>query len=192
MRKRVLDDKEYRRAVRAIIKRDFFPELQRDYHEDDTMTQFETLSAFSAKCISKEDQEFIDSIEKERQKLQSKAPEPKHELPDANPWENNGRCALFYEPRNDIILPPVRSLKAISYSQTRFGDEMRAESGPSIRDFLSDSTTSESESEFEGRSYISRDLFTKSLRVVNRERLERRKKANQLSSKGKELLKSLS
>lgn len=191
MRKEVLDEKEYRAAVRAIIKRDFFPELQKD-EQDDTISQFQTLNSFCARCVSKEDNEFIKAIENERQKLQRLYPGPKPDIYGSNPWKNSGRSALFHEPPK-IDIPPVRNIKSISYQQTRFNNkEEETKTNLSIRNLLSDSATSESESEFDGKLHINRELFTTHcLRVVNRERLEKRKRTNQLSAKGKELLKSL-
>ena len=178
-----MPDAQYRKSVREIIKRDFFPELSND-KIDETVDKFGSLNSFCASCVSAEDADFVKQVEHDRQLLKSSAPVDKRSeiIRDQNPWKSSARDPLFFEPVPLMIETKTDKRPAISYEQTRFSSARRHALSVSSES----TTTTESESEFEGRSQ-----FRKEFMQISRERLERRKRMSELSAKGRALLKSL-
>lgn len=180
-----MNDSEYRKSVREIIKRDFFPELCLD-KIDETLEKFRSLNSFCARCVNAGDSDFVAQIEADRQELHHAAPKDKRGdvIKDQNPWKSSAHDPLFFEPPRKMLTHKSRVRPEISHEQTRFTTVER----PSLSRISYDesTTTSESESEFEGRSQFRQEFMR-----VSRDRIERRKRMNQLSSKGRDLLKSL-
>ena len=75
-----MPDAQYRKSVREIIKRDFFPELSSD-KIDETVDKFGSLNSFCASCVSAEDADFVAQVEQDRQLLKSYAPLPRSPIP---------------------------------------------------------------------------------------------------------------
>ena len=168
------------------------------------------LNAFCNKYISKDESKFVKSIENDRKLLRSSAPKPDKNLnvdeKKMNPWPVQEYNNLFYEPQviNKVEKPKgilmynnKKKAPMIRFSQTRMPDDANTlglkQDYPSYHPFTTESSVSESESEFEGTSkYTSIAINTyQSTKAIRRDRLERRKKKNELSSRGLELLKSL-
>ena len=180
-----MPDAQYRKSVREIIKRDFFPELSSD-KIDETVDKFGSLNSFCASCVSAEDADFVAQVEHDRQLLKSSAPVDKRSdiIRDQNPWKSSARDPLFFEPVPLMIESKTDRRPAIAYEQTRFSSARHQRQRPSISS--ESTTTTDSESEFEGRSQFRQEFMQ-----ISRERLERRKRMSELSAKGRQLLKSL-
>ncbi|KAH0785893.1 hypothetical protein GPJ56_010154 [Histomonas meleagridis] len=205
-KKEEMNDHSFDIAIKALVKRDFFPDLKQD-HQDETINKYD-LNSFCNTYISKSDAKFVNSIENDRKLLRSSAPKPIYPLnvddSKMNPWPHPQYNALFYEPptinsnkHNAITYNKTRKVPSIRFSQTRLPDEASSsffKDFPAYHPFTTESSTTESESEFEGRSQYSAyaiKAYQNSSKQIRRDRLEKRKKRNELSSRGLDLLKTL-
>jgi hypothetical protein len=201
-KKEQLEDRVFEKALKTIIKRDFFPNLA-PTESDPSTEDLPPLNSFFSGHESKIDSDFKKTIDMDREIIQSAAPksqiDPEVEQRQFNPWPTATYSALFYEPPKRSV-PAQRAIRydkvtrpRIDHSQTRLAPELgQASEYPGYRPFTTESSTTESESEYEGRSHYRRDVVSSvSFTTVRRDRLERRRRANELSSKGKELLRSL-
>lgn len=209
MKKEEISDQSYNTGIKSIIRRDFFPDLN-PIEFDETIDKM-NLNSFCNKYISKDESQFIKSIENDRKLLRSSAPKPDIKLnvvdeKKMNPWPVQEYNNLFYEPQtiNKVEKPKgvlmynnKKKIPMIRFSQTRMPDETNTlnlkSDYPSYHPFTTESSLSESDSEFEGTSKYSSIAINsyQGSKAIRRDRLERRKKKNELSSRGLELLKSL-
>lgn len=206
MTKEAISDQSFSAGVKSIVRRDFFPELSPV--EFDASVDRMNLNAFCSRYISRDEAKFVQSIADDRQRLRSAAPRPDAprgvDEAKANPWPAQEYSALFYEPPVRARAEPTKGVLAynnrkkaptIRFSQTRLpGDSGGSGSDfPRYHPFTTESSVSESESEFEGASKYAASAISayQETRRVRRDRLERRRKRNELSSRGLELLKAL-
>jgi hypothetical protein len=179
---RRLNDRSFEAAVKSIVNRDFFPTLS-STHPDTSVDRYPTLNSFLATFASREISEFLNSVENDRQLLMLSAP-----VQEAPP------SALFKSPE---FCPPkaitfsVAPKRRIAYDQTRFGGRMGRDLQV-CRPLPMDTSASETESEFEGRSQFRRRLLTGAPFVqIQKERLLKRKRTRKLSARGKSLFDAL-
>ena len=204
-----IDDHKFNQNMKSIIHRDLFPELKTG-PDDETINQY-SLSSYLQNFMSKDEGKFIDSVERDRRLKRSMAPWQKAivdkelEAKQFIPWKNPRFNSLFYPPKE---IENVSKQNALTYNrkkQPRINYDMvripENFSDPSLRDypsyhpFTTESSTTESESEFEGRSFYRKQMLENvqySSKQIHKDRLERiKKKKTELSSKGMSLLKSL-
>jgi hypothetical protein len=176
-----LPDRSFDAAVKSIVERDFFPALA-PAERDSSLDRY-TLDSFLAACESSAVADFVRSVECDRQRLR-----------DSRPGLPAPASALFRDPdpvaRTALAFDTAQS-RRIAHEQTRFGP-------PGPRDFpfyrpsVADASTSETESEFEGRSQFRRALLAgANFSQIRKERFFRKKRTIGLSDRGKALFDAL-
>lgn len=198
-----IDDKSFDSAIKSIVVRDFFPDLRSNQNVDETITNFR-LKSFTDTYIAKDEAKFIDRMEMDSKILKSAAPksqiDPKIVESQFKGFPIDKPNILFNNPEP----LPIKSVPAllynekkrprIDYSQTRFTNE---EPGSNLFDyqiyhpFTTESSASESESEFEGRTSYLNSIINMKPTEIRREKLERYKQKKELTAKGRELFNSL-
>ncbi|KAK8895070.1 hypothetical protein M9Y10_023512 [Tritrichomonas musculus] len=199
--KEIVDEHDYGRNMKAVIVRDFFPDLKTG-PDDETINRY-NLTTYCQTFIGDQDYEFVSSVDKDRLLLRSSAPNPKinEEMvkQQYRPWTDEKYNALFYEPKefdggkSKALKYDKKRCPKINYDQTRFHDKFgntTIADFPRYHPFTTESSTTESESEFEGRS-VYRQQLLEDPKHIRKDRLEKVRRRNELSSKGKTLLKSL-
>lgn len=200
MSKTEIEDKKFDSAVKDIIQRDFFPILKESKNIDPSTNNF-SLSTFCNTYAPETDSQFLKKVERDRVILLNSAPAVKLDKSLENDEINKyGRVpfnALFYTPQAKPPEPQLsityqgKKKPTIAIHNTHFGNQMNsANIGPiNYHPFTTESSSTESESEFEGRSKYRAELIDSfsAPPKVNKERLKKR----QISNKGRELLKKL-
>lgn len=199
--KEIVDEHDYGRNMKAVIVRDFFPDLKTG-PDDETINRY-NLTTYCQTFIGDQDYEFVSSVDKDRLLLRSSAPNPKinEEMvkQQYRPWTDEKYNALFYEPKefdggkSKALKYDKKRCPKINYDQTRFHDKFgntTIADFPRYHPFTTESSTTESESEFEGRS-VYRQQLLEDPKQIRKDRLDKVRRRNELSSKGKTLLKSL-
>lgn len=199
--KETVNEHDYIKNMKTVIIRDFFPELKSG-PDDETLSKY-NLTTFCQTFIGDQIQEFVNSVDNDRILLRSSAPNPKinEEMvkKQYQPWNDDKYNALFYEPKEfenskgKMLKYDKKRCPKINYDQTRFHDKIGKTTiadFPRYHPFTTESSTTESESEFEGRS-VYRQQLLEDPKQIRKDRLEKIKRRNELSTKGKMLLKSL-
>jgi hypothetical protein len=178
-----LTDRSFDSAMKSIVNRDFFPNLT-STQTDTSLDSYPTLNSFLATCGSTEVSQFLHSIENDRKLLLSASA-----VPPSAP------SALFSAP---TFVPPkgitfqAPHTRRIAYDQTRFEPAGRRRDLPLSRPSPMETSASETESEFEGRSHFRRQLLAgATFSQLRPERFIRKRRARGLSTQGKALLDSL-
>ncbi|OHS96621.1 hypothetical protein TRFO_37165 [Tritrichomonas foetus] len=204
--KQKVNEHDFIKNMKSIIIRDLFPELK-TAPDDETINRY-NLTTYLQNYIGAEGGDFIDSIERDRELRRSaapmRAPDPELESTQFKPWENPRFNSLFYQSKElenksrAALTYDKKRQPRINYDMARFPDNYNNPTPldyPMYHPFTTESSTTESESEFEGRSIYRNQLISQnpqmSTKQVRKDRLRNLKKRNELSTKGKNLLKSL-
>ena len=191
--KETLNDKQFDSTVKSIIQRDYFPTLKQSKNNpqeenEDKSTKHLTVSTFCEKYAPESDAKFIQTVERDRMILQNSAPaaklNKKLENDSNNPYGRQKFSALFYEPPK-LNIEPKKSLTyekekrkpTINPKNTRFNHDPMIDllSHNHFHLFTTESSSTESESEFEGRTHY-RDSLLQSMRApvtVNQEKIRK-------------------
>ena len=197
-----IPDQKFTAGIKAIMRRDLFPELKNDDTVDETIKPH-SLNSYSAKSQS----EFMDSIEVDRKRLRSAAPatllDRTEENPISMPWPRNPYNALFFEPKSinveqkKAITYIKKKRPAINYQMTRFSGGFMGPTlpnYPAYHPFTTESSTTESESEFEGRTVFRHTSILQNVQNAKKalkEKREKHKKSAELTQDGRNLLKAM-
>jgi hypothetical protein len=197
-----INDKKFDSAVKDIIQRDFFPTL-RELKTPDPSTNDFNLSTFCSAYAPETDAQFLKTVERDRLVLLNSAPASRLDKSLENDSINKyGRIAfnpLFFTPQAKETRPQLaltyqnKKKPTIVFQNTRFGPQMSNISNSHgqviYHPFTTDSSSAESESEFEGRSKYRDDLIN-SFTAPPKVNVDRLKKKT-ISDKGKQLLRQL-
>lgn len=200
--KKPVQDRDFHKNMKEVIIRDFFPELKKTA-DDETLNKY-SLTTYVQTYTSEDDKQFVETIERDRQLLRSTAPtkkvDPELEAKQYQPWREEPFNALFFQPKSiDRIVQQALTYQKkerkprINYDETRFHDRYGKSTMPdyfTYHPFTTESSTTESESEFEGRS-VYRQQLLENPKQIRKDRLEKARRRNELTAKGKLLLEAI-
>ncbi|EAY19181.1 hypothetical protein TVAG_214060 [Trichomonas vaginalis G3] len=202
MEKQIIDDKKFDSSIKSIIQRDFFPELGSTKQPDPSTANF-SLQTFCNTYAPQSDHDFVTKVERDRIIQINSAPASKLDKQLENdtrsPYKREAFNSLFFQPQAIKHETPL----ALTYQQkkkpqtilenTHFhnGRPISLNNNINYHPFTTESSTTESESDFEGRSkYRSEIIRTMPTRRISIKK-DRLVKMN-LTQKGRELLDSMS
>ena len=201
-----IPDQKFTAGIKAIMRRDLFPELKNDAAVDETIKPH-SLNTYCATYSGKKQSEFMDSIEVDRKRLRSAAPsnllDRVEDNTKFNPWPRTQYNALFFEPPTINVeqkkaLTYIKKKKpSINYQMTRFPDGLMnpvLQNYPAYHPFTTESSTTESESEFEGRTVFRNVSILQNVQNAKKalkEKREKHKKSAELTQQGRDLLKAM-
>ena len=179
--KKTLNDKNYDSTVKSLIQRDYFPFIKENQQNskqilsEDQSTKKLTLSSFCEKYEPESDAKFVKQVERDRlmlkNSLQTAKRDKELENDKLNPYGRQSFSALFYEPpaittntkkaltyESNMRKPTIntQNTRLQSYNQINQFSFMQPQNNHL---FTTESSTTESESEFEGRSQYRKYLF---------------------------------
>ena len=201
MKKTVIEDNVYSDGIKSIIHRHFFPDLKKSYDNDATF-QAHDLDTFSSNYISKNACTFHSSIEHDRIKLREAAPKALlHTLhePENLPYPAVPNASFFTHPQmiTDQSSKPINHHfePYINYHMTHVPTEHNKKlaiySETGLPNLPSSSSTSDTDSEIEGRTPIRRETISKYSTIAAIKERQEKKKIEELSRRGNELLGAL-
>ena len=196
--KKSLNDKQFDSTIKSLIQRDYFPLLSKSEKEQDRSTKKYSVSKFCNSFTPESDANFLKTVERDRLILRNSAPSAKidkHlENDKNNPYGRQPYSALFYEPQtankvHQLCIEYKNDRKpTINPQNTRLTTNRNQENTQitNYHMFTTESSSTESESDFEGRSSYRKELI-QSFRTpvkVNTEKIKKRT----ISDKGLSLL----
>ena len=209
--KKTLNDKNYDSTVKSLIQRDYFPLLkEKDQDsknfsvEDQSIKKF-TLSSFCESYEPESDAKFVKQVERDRlmlkNTLQTTKRDKELENDKINSYGRQSFSALFYEPpaltssqnkaltyETDIRKPTINTQNTRLQTSNHI-NQFSYINTTNHHLFTTESSTTESESDFEGRSQYRKSLFD-SMNAplqINENKIKRRI----LSNQAKQLLSQL-
>lgn len=202
MEKQLINDKKFDSSIKSIIQRDFFPELSETKPPDPSTEKF-TLQTFCSTYAPQSDHEFVEKTQRDRivqiNSTHAAKLDKELEIDTRNRFKREAFNSLFYQPQPIKYEPQL----ALTYQQKKrpqirfenthlhIAEKMQPNVHINYHPFTTESSTTESESEFEGRSKYRSEIIRSipaGRSSLKKERLSQKK----LTPKGRELLESLS